>query len=121
MGRTREGFLSENSWDAEQRKWDYDKRRAAQLKKLLPRHLTPEEKDLVRMFTGPTKHESIFEYASFALHWFCRNHGCVGYYEAMGIPEYAIPKKPWLEDENWQPPPVPGEKAEVKVAPNAAY
>ena len=85
---------SDGNWDAEDRKWYADKKRAEGLKKLPSRYLTMDEKDLVKMYSKPGKHESIFERASFALHWFCRNYGCVGYDEAMGIPEYARKGRP---------------------------
>ena len=109
-GEEKSGFLEKDSWNAEERKWDYDRRRAKQLKKLADRHLDEEEKDLVKMFSTPGKNESIFERASFALHWFCRTHGgCYKYDEAMGIDEIVKTDQPWLDNEDWQPPPVPGE------------
>ena len=110
-GEEKNGFLDKNSWDAEDRKWDYDRRRANNLKKLADRHLDDEERDLVKMFSTPGKNESIFERASFALHWFCRTHGgCYKYDEAMGIDETVKRDQPWLDNEDWQPPPVPGEE-----------
>ena len=74
------------SWGAEDdAKYLRQKAKAAELRKLPSKYLTDEEKDLVKMFSKVGKWESIFERASFALHWFCRNYGCVGYAEAMGI------------------------------------
>ena len=64
-----------------------DRKRAEELKKLPKRYLTQEEKDLVRAFSPPGKHESIFEFHTFFFHWFCINYGCAGYFKAMGIPE----------------------------------
>ena len=85
-GDSKQGENNGDSWGAE---WDAKylrhKRKAEALKKLPARLLTPDEKDLVKMYSWPSKHESIFERATFAFHWFCRNYGCLGYNEAMGI------------------------------------
>ena len=85
-GDIRDGMSNGDSWGPEaDAKYLRLKNKAEQLKKLPRKYLTDEEKDLVKMFSTPSKHESIFERASFAFHWFCRNYGCVGYDEDMGI------------------------------------
>ena len=85
-GDVRDGTSNGDSWGPEaDSKYLRHKRKAEQLKKLPRKYLTEDERDLVKMFSPPGKYESIFERASFALHWFCRHYGCVGYNEAMGI------------------------------------
>lgn len=64
-----------------------DRKKAEDLKKLPDKYLTDEERDLLRAFSPPGKHENIFDFHSFMFHWFCRNYGCSGYFKAMGIPE----------------------------------
>ena len=95
-GEKQRGGGDGNSWqpeDKEDRRVLRDRDRARELKKLPKRYLTDEEKDLVKMYSKVGKHESIFERASFALHWFCRNYGCYKYEELMGIPDYARTKR----------------------------
>ena len=95
-GGKKMGTGNANAWVPED---DEDKRvlkdwgRANELKKLPKKYLTDEEKDMVKMYSKIGKHESIFERASFALHWFCRNYGCYMYEELMGIPEYVRTNK----------------------------
>ena len=90
-GDKRDGTSNSNAWatDKEDRRVLRDRDRVRELKKLPKKYLTDEEKDMVKMYSKIGKHESIFERASFALHWFCRNYGCYMYEELMGIPEYV--------------------------------
>ena len=67
-----------------------------ELRKLPPEYLDLDEKDLIRAMTPPGKHENIFEYHSFFLHWYCRTYGCADYAELMGFPADWKPKKPRL-------------------------
>ena len=94
-GDKRDGTSNSNAWatDKEDRRVLRDRDRVRELKKLPKKYLTDEEKDMVKMYSKIGKHESIFERASFALHWFCRNYGCYMYEELMGIPEYVRTKE----------------------------
>ena len=99
-GDVRDGTSNGDSWGPEaDSKYLRQKYKAEQLKKLPREYLTDEEKDLVKMFSPPGKHESIFDRASFALHWFCRHYGCVGYNEAMGITYPEIDPFSWMLSE----------------------
>ena len=96
-GDKRDGISNANAWmpkNDEDRRVLRDRDRARELKKLPKKYLTDEEKDMVKMYSKIGKHESIFERASFALHWFCRNYGCYMYDELMGVPEYARRERP---------------------------
>ena len=64
-----------------------------ELKKLPDEYLDLDEKDLIRAMTPPGKHENIFEYHSFFLHWYCRTYGCADYFKLMGFPSHWKARK----------------------------